>query len=285
MHITSFVQGNHPDFVFDRYWLKGQSGTPRTKGSADSTVLQFNHKVHLTARASTEDSGKYRELWGLSCESCHEPDSAGEYMKPISYGAHCKKCHSLPVQHKLSREAARHLIMHKRSKDVVFGEADIEPDESDDGDDELDELDELEEEEEEEAMKEMTVTEAKAWVEKDLNRDEKAFFVKNGCSRCHQAASGKKLKSIVEPTRLPSRWFNHARFSHSSHNQVQCAECHTNAASSEQTPNLLLPNIGVCFRCHGPGRDQVAADCSVCHTFHDVRTKSGTSTTRKISDF
>lgn len=49
---------------------------------------------------------------------------------------------------------------------------------------------------------------------------------------------------------------------YSSWNTLKCFECHTTANSDRGTPRLdpatMIPNVG-CERCHGPGRDHVAA--------------------------
>ena len=68
-------------------------------------------------------------------------------------------------------------------------------------------------------------------------------------------------------------------FSHTAHNTVQCEECHAAALTSTSGQDLLMPNIGVCQRCHdGQSRPQGPAlsnghaesGCSLCHEYHET---------------
>ncbi|MFP6764131.1 MAG: cytochrome c3 family protein, partial [Planctomycetaceae bacterium] len=79
---------------------------------------------------------------------------------------------------------------------------------------------------------------------------------------------------------IPNRWQPHARFSHKAHQMMNCAECHDGAVRSEQTADILLPDIKLCQECHSstPKQPQggsplrhfgARADCIECHTYHD----------------
>lgn len=79
------------------------------------------------------------------------------------------------------------------------------------------------------------------------------------------------------PTHQPVRWLPHAVFSHASHQAVACAECHTQAASSQNANEVLLPSIATCHRCHdgeshpqGPalGNGHAESGCFLCHEYH-----------------
>ena len=79
---------------------------------------------------------------------------------------------------------------------------------------------------------------------------------------------------------IPNRWQPHARFSHKSHQMMNCADCHKDAVRSEQTADILLPEIRLCQECHSSSPKQpgggspirhfgARADCVECHTYHD----------------
>jgi len=83
----------------------------------------------------------------------------------------------------------------------------------------------------------------------------------------------------VAPSHAPQRFFTAALFSHTAHNTVQCEECHAAALTSTSGNDLLMPNIGICQRCHdGQSRPQGPAlssghaesGCSLCHEYHET---------------
>src|SRR5262249_9066092 len=107
-NISAFLEGKHPQF---RWWSGGKLKDPGT--------LRFNHAVHLKEQGvlvldTTQLAKKYAELRKkgvdpgtltppkkyekLDCSDCHKTDAAGQYMEPISFEAHCRRCHPLSVQ-------------------------------------------------------------------------------------------------------------------------------------------------------------------------------------------
>lgn len=71
----------------------------------------------------------------------------------------------------------------------------------------------------------------------------------------------------VRPTKVPTRWLDHARFSHTRHEVLGCADCHVNAGASKETTDVLLPGIASCTACHGGGG--AVSRCTTCHDYHD----------------
>jgi hypothetical protein len=73
---------------------------------------------------------------------------------------------------------------------------------------------------------------------------------------------------------IPSRWFQHAEFSHRKHlsSTKGCAECH-DVSQSKATADVLLPSIAQCRTCHGASATNAAGrtgdSCTQCHSYHD----------------
>src|SRR5205823_15024000 len=65
------------------------------------------------------------------------------------------------------------------------------------------------------------------------------------------------------------RWFPYSRFSHESHRMLDCQGCHTGAAASTQTADVLMPTIDTCRQCHNRTTVGVRSDCLECHIYHD----------------
>ncbi|MBC7820899.1 MAG: hypothetical protein IAG10_28785, partial [Planctomycetaceae bacterium] len=85
---------------------------------SDPGTITFTHGRHLTkglksdkpedkvslslADLSAADRDQYRrpgqvdtDLVQLDCASCHQPDSSGQYMRPVTFEANCRACHTL----------------------------------------------------------------------------------------------------------------------------------------------------------------------------------------------
>jgi predicted CXXCH cytochrome family protein len=75
------------------------------------------------------------------------------------------------------------------------------------------------------------------------------------------------LQSV--PTAIPESWMPRARFDHRSHQLATCTSCHTTAATSTETSDVLMPAIATCQQCHSDNRRAADARCFVCHDYHD----------------
>jgi hypothetical protein len=71
------------------------------------------------------------------------------------------------------------------------------------------------------------------------------------------------------PVRINSRWFPRANFKHDKHLTTNCVSCHL-APESEQSEEILLPDIESCRSCHGGihSKDKLQSTCVDCHDFH-----------------
>jgi hypothetical protein len=67
----------------------------------------------------------------------------------------------------------------------------------------------------------------------------------------------------------------HTGFSHWMHRPIRCDGCHTRAASSMATSDVLLPDMKTCTNCHS-GTGTAQDRCSQCHLYHDKNLEKGT---------
>jgi len=123
-----------------------------------------------------------------------------------------------------------------------------------------------------------------SWVTAQMATIEPSLF-KQRCEYCHTLKrEGDALPQVVAPA-IPPRWLPHARFDHSPHRPVACAECHKAAASSE-TKDVLMPSIATCRECHQP-RAGARTGCVECHRYHDKsqeRSQDGPFKVRQLLD-
>ena len=85
------------------------------------------------------------------------------------------------------------------------------------------------------------------------------------CLSCHQLnADG----SGLAPVRPGLEQLVQANFSHKEHtSQTGCETCHGAAEKSNETNDILVPNVANCQTCHKPG-GQGRSTCASCHTYH-----------------
>ncbi len=303
-HVTAFLPGRHPDF----------------RKRPDPGAIRFNHAVHLAeAGVLTVDVGQIEKqaeqakkqggrlyldvgkgnkpAEKLGCHSCHQPDAAGEYMQPIRYEAHCKRCHPLTVQpigafdrrqEDLARDFAKPSLAHPaphQSPDFVLagvrdrlsrfiqapnnkeaflkGPPQPEPPRPIPGS----------------ARPAALARQEHEWVNHQQEEVTRLLFDgAGGCRYCHQETTDPRGRPGGVPAYAPSkilgRWQEHARFSHKSHRMIGCAECHPGAASSQATGDVLLPKmIRTCMECHS-GTGGARSDCAACHLYHDPPARS-----------
>ena len=74
------------------------------------------------------------------------------------------------------------------------------------------------------------------------------------------------------PVRIATRWMPQARFSHRTHAQSKCADCH-DVERSLDASDVAIPAIETCRECHAgakPVEKKVTSSCMLCHGFHDA---------------
>ena len=104
------------------------------------------------------------------------------------------------------------------------------------------------------------------------------------CYDCHTVTRGGTMASggfAVQPVAQNDRYYHKGWFDHKAHDKTDCADCHTNAATSNKAADLLVPGIdgkGGCRSCHVGGegaklstvsvKDPVDSSCAMCHSYH-----------------
>ena len=111
------------------------------------------------------------------------------------------------------------------------------------------------------------------------------------CAQCHaiQFNSGKKEESSlpqVASANMKTVWLPNSVFSHYAHAAFDCQSCHTRAASSEKTSDVLIPSIQICQQCHNGNPAKIGNTqngCFLCHQYHDWKSTNMPDGARKRS--
>jgi hypothetical protein len=239
--ITDFT-ADHPEFAIT---VKTGAVEKRLRLSdtgarqADSTKIKLNHALHLK-RNLQGPKGPVR----LFCKDCHVPSPDGNLMLPVSYEAQCRDCHQLKFDSRLPGRVVPHAtpeIVEAYLKAVY-----AEP------------------------------TGQTAIPAPRVARDAETRLFANVCGECHHVNPTNLPLPVIEKSDIPDRWFQHARFSHRSHRVIECNGCHTRAARSRKTEDVLIPGMEICQGCHrkddaGSLWQRIAAptECITCHSYHD----------------
>lgn len=235
--------------------------------TAERSNLKFNHKVHLDADGIVTPDGKRI----VECVECHQAETGGGRMRPISMDEHCSGCHSLAfdpddptreVPHGDPEGVLQVLIEYYSAR--LLG---ADPD----------------------AVNQRLRRPGQALTRVDRDRAAaearvkalevaEDLFERRACVNCHEVtrvASDGDRPWRVQPVRLTEVFFPRANFSHAAHDTevTACSNCH-DAGSSESASDLLMPDIETCRDCHGSGAarrndaSQIASGCVMCHSFH-----------------
>jgi hypothetical protein len=267
--IASFDHG-HPAFQIQRDNL------------VDPDTLKFDHLRHFQADIPATAQGK------LTCQSCHRPDSTGQYMQRLSFEKDCQSCHSLQFD--------------RRNPDLAVPHGDPEK--------AIDFLRTLPFQYEQLAGKRgLRGDAASAFVRKQLvalqaetsgeQLEREVFFSDSyggpslrvgkqqdvstragvtGCAYCHQVKEAPDAMGapLVTAPVMPDRWFARARFDHSKHTTISCESCHA-ARQSSQTADILMPAQSNCLQCHS-AKGGVVQTCITCHNYHPPANSAGAET-------
>lgn len=262
--ITSFPAG-HADFSVTlapgRRLPVGVAAATR----ADPARLKFGHLLHL-GRALKRPDGTPA---ALRCESCHEvaEEARPTGMKPVRYQAACAACHPLTFDPRLGDQQAPHgdatrvreflvrtysdrrdatLSGREIRSRMVRGTAPLAP------------ID-------------LSARASRAVIEAER------YLYGSACGECHDVDLDAPVPRVTKPA-LPGQWLPYSRFAHSDHQieGLQCVHCHTTAAASRETADVLIPGIAACGGCHGgsgrpPGQAEVrtgSGQCRGCHDYH-----------------
>lgn len=266
----------------------------------DNANIRFNHAKHIEVEVDAQGN----KIYGLigvrsddtqdrfmdlsqTCTKCHIKDDEGKYMQPIVYESHCKQCHPLlfdndnfkgeTVPHETPL-IVRGFLTEKYTLSALRGNQEFNPAPAGRGIPGRKQGGNLSAESAKELQHQIEIAETLTI------RHEHSLFgkeAKGGCAYCHSLKDEAQLgKWDIEPTKIPSRWLPHSRFSHVSHQMMKCVECHGDVDKSELTADVLLPSIDLCRKCHSsqpeqslnksiPRRFGARTDCAECHVYHD----------------
>jgi hypothetical protein len=242
----------------------------------------------------------------LQCASCHQLDTgdfgfgkqqvrespksvlgqrdSGAYMLPVTYENHCQACHPLTIARKHPGDENLGLLAvpHRWQPDKLHGflvdffTAQVARGQAGFMEKKLTrplpgKMP---------ALLEPTAREA---IQKNVEVAEKALYTSaQTCRLCHML-EGKGLANAIKaefmpglhiaPTNVPRVWFQHAKFNHTAHRAVQCADCHDMTKDSEKNIAVLIPNRENCVQCHAPttkaGTPGARFNCTECHLYHN----------------
>jgi hypothetical protein len=307
-HIMEFSTGGHPEFAALR------------SGFCDPGTIKLNHAIHMKANLLGPNGTRVQ----LDCDDCHRSDSGNQnwrfgtpqtpqpmgpmaaaaaagqvspvagvhaygppsrslaraYMQPATYAKHCIGCHPLPFDKRFAESVPHdtpevvHAFVVKKFEDYVA----THPAE----------------------LREVKSTIAlptrplpvsprvystpREWVNVRVAEAEELLWRKT-CKQCHSLTftPGADLPNVAK-SNITVRWFQRAVFDHEAHRMWTCTSCHSQATSSQETADVLLPGVRTCEECHHAGPEGAEARCFECHTYHDwTRAKQVKGTTHLSS--
>ena len=269
--IHSFA-GDHPEFQP----LRESSDADRRA----ATALVFNHAEHMKAGLKGPNGPVT-----LECATCHtamlnaDGRRSGSFA-PVKFESSCRSCHTLQFDAHIQAEAPHGKVEDDAAfvtksitdfaaahPEVVTAEISNWPPEA--------------------------MLPAKApmppphstqeWIANRIARADTILW-REKCGLCHKAADGgvafdsvTMALPVFAPVKQPQQWLTSAVFSHTAHQSLACAECHTQALTSASEHDAMMPAIATCRRCHdgrsSPQGPAVAAGhaesgCFLCHVYH-----------------
>ncbi len=291
-----------------------------------SPIFRAGQLTSATARERYAPGKKPEDAVQLECASCHRLDNGalpsassrsgvlaladqplagtGAYIKPITYQADCAACHALnvpmpqgegtkvvTVPHRLQPSALHEALTNLSLGLTLEGDPALAR-KIDDGRRGFP------------GKSSAVEVSARKEIAARVAVAEKLLFGPghNTCTECHgyDTPAGRKsspdlsqsLDGVqIEPTYVPTIWFEHANFDHSAHRAVSCRSCHEDAFERSTTnADVLLPRMDVCASCHAPaGRDASGQPvggaghaCTECHRYHGGDRKPGPSMARDV---
>lgn len=237
---------------------------------AESSNLKFPHDVHMDPEGIKSPQGD--EV--LTCDSCHSLDPRGRLMDPVTMENNCRRCHTLVFD----RDNQEREVPHGDPDKVILSLEEYYSRQF------LEDTLGQEAEAENPARQRLrqrrrpgkTMDPRQRLVVLKLARDKawevaQQLFEKTTCLTCHEISPDQDPETLsdwrVNPVKLASQWLPKHDFNHYSHRTEECTLCHA-AESSEQSEDVLMPDIETCRECHGGPGSLLATTCVGCHTLH-----------------
>lgn len=260
--IHSFA-GDHPGFRV------------HSEQRRDPDTLKFNHALHLGGATMPPLPGGAK----LDCAFCHQPDSAGTYMRPVNFENHCRSCHSLqfdPATPDLQLPHGDPDFVSAFLRSLPRQYADLALRSGLTRKEEQDQFAQRKLQQLREQVGTGEALEARIFLSSGTQGPDvsvgtvggasRALFP--GCAYCHEVKSVPGARPQITRPEVRDRRLLHAVFDHSKHATVACVQCHA-APQSKETADLLLPTKESCATCHSP-RGGVVDSCTTCHVYHRV---------------
>ena len=248
----------------------------------DLSNLKFPHALHLLPRGGVAQMGRtlasrYGFGQQLECADCHTPTTDGARFQPVSMEANCGMCHSLSFD---QIGGTIRTLRHGEPAQVI---ADIQSLYRAGGPPRPPELSAGA------RARPGDVNQIRAAIQFARARSglagrsdaavRGAFSQGGACFDCHNVVNPGpgSLAYRIQPVAFLPRYMNHGWFDHRAHLVVQrpggprqtgsqaCASCH-NAPASNNSGELLLPDLNSCRACHGGERTRlpVPSTCAMC---------------------
>jgi hypothetical protein len=269
---------NHPEFAALREGSRDPGGTRLNHYLHMQSLLGPNHtRVQLTCedchRSSTD-----KEVWRFSGAQLRSttgtPDIApvqstheASYMDPPRFVRNCVGCHLLDFDKRFPQEQVPHdkpdvvhAFLEKRFADYITAHPG-----------EVHEAVRFDRQIPERPAGVRVARDAREWVGFRVEETEDLLWRKT-CKQCHILNAGTGPLPEIAKANIKARWMTHAEFSHDSHRMMTCESCHTKAASSHETADVLLPSIKTCQECHraeGAAKEFAEGRCFECHQYHN----------------
>ncbi|MDM8546289.1 FHA domain-containing protein [Candidatus Venteria ishoeyi] len=232
----------------------------------EQSNLEHPHDVHLSRKGLETIDGIYR-LW---CDDCHTLEPGGAGFKPINFEQHCQECHKLSFE---PMELDR-VVPHGEVGEVLYTILDYYSTQALRGnyrnDFDVPEIVQIERFPDEELEGEERMI-ALNWAREKAEEVAEEVFEFSVCVECHQVEKVQESppKWRIIPIRINSDWLPRARYSHIKHQTMNCTSCHL-AQESNNSSEILLPDIETCRNCHGGVHDdsRLQSTCVDCHGFH-----------------
>ncbi|HEX2829469.1 MAG TPA: cytochrome c3 family protein [Burkholderiales bacterium] len=273
-NVTDFAE-DHPQFRLTLVDADRPETTRRVRQAAqrpaemvERSNLKFNHALHMNP-AGIRDPQEKRTV--LSCGDCHERDEGGRLIAPIDMERHCRQCHSLAFEPKVTRRQVPHgpvedvvTTLREFYARLVLGE--VPPGVTPPPD--LIRMRPgavLDYQERQQALR--IADERAQRVLREL------FKERAVCSTCHYTQPDANGGYAIAKVRVARVWMPQALFSHAKHATQSCTTCH-DVTRSKNAADIAMPNVAKCRECHvgaRPVMGKVTSDCASCHKFHAGR--------------
>ncbi|MBM85933.1 MAG: hypothetical protein CMM47_07920 [Rhodospirillaceae bacterium] len=225
--------------------------------------LKFPHKTHLDPKRMRRPDGKSATL---ECASCHVEEPGGGLMVKIDMETHCSDCHRLTFD----KLAPDRVVSHGKPKQVVLELREYYAARALEGGVPEKTAPAVVRRRPGTKLTEPQRKEALGWAKEKWDWAARYIFSASQCGSCHMLIKDGPIEDwTVKPVRVTARWQPLSFFSHDSHHEMNCVDCHE-ASTSVSSADVLLPKIDSCRDCHSGGNStsMVPSTCIMCHEFH-----------------